>query len=54
VADHVIDLCGEPGTGGTGLQNLRECIQWAEQKFNFEPKMKKVILVAEQNMIRLA
>jgi hypothetical protein len=38
----VIDLCGEPVTGGTGLQNLRECIQWAEQKFNFEPKLKKV------------
>jgi hypothetical protein len=41
-SDHVIDLCGEPVTGGTGLQNLRECIQWAEQKFNFEPKLKKV------------
>jgi len=39
--DHVIDLCGPPATGGTGLQNLRECIQWAEDKFNFEPKIKK-------------
>jgi len=39
--DHVIDLCGTPKEGGTGLQNLRECIQWAEEKFNFEPKMKK-------------
>jgi len=39
--DHVIDLCGEPATGGTGLQNLRECIQWTEQKFNFEPRIKK-------------
>lgn len=39
--DHVIDLCGEPSSGGTGLQNLRECIQWAEQKFNFEPRAKK-------------
>merc|ERR1712192_185574 len=28
--------------GGTGLQNLRDCIQWAEEKFNFERvKMKK-------------
>jgi hypothetical protein len=41
-SDHVIDLCGEPVTGGTGLQNLRVCIQWAEQKFNFEPRLKKV------------
>jgi len=39
--DHVIDLCGEPSSGGTGLQNLRDCIQWTEQKFNFEPKIKK-------------
>lgn len=39
--DHVIDLCGTPKEGGTGLQNLKECIQWAEEKFNFEPKMKK-------------
>jgi len=39
--DHIIDLCGEPSTGGTGLQNLRECIQWTEQKFDFEPKIKK-------------
>ncbi|XP_023341623.1 paladin isoform X2 [Eurytemora carolleeae] len=39
--DHILDLCGEPATGGTGLQNLRECIQWAETKFNFEPKNKK-------------
>jgi len=39
--DHVIDLCGTPKEGGTGLQNLRECIQWTEEKFNFEPKIKK-------------
>jgi len=39
--DHIIDLCGEPSSGGTGLQNLRECIQWTETKFNFEPKIKK-------------
>jgi len=39
--DHIINLCGTPACGGTGLQNLRECIQWAEQKFNFEPKLKK-------------
>jgi len=39
--DHVIDLCGTPKEGGTGLQNLRECIQWTEEKYNFEPKMKK-------------
>jgi len=39
--DTVIDLCGTPKEGGTGLQNLRECIQWAEEKFNFEPKIKK-------------
>ena len=40
--DHVIDLCGTPKEGGTGLQNLRECIVWTEEKFNFEPKLKKV------------
>jgi len=39
--DRVIDLCGTPKEGGTGLQNLRECIQWTEEKFNFEPKLKK-------------
>ena len=39
--DRVIDLCG-PGPKGTGLQNLRECIVWTEEKFNFEPKLKKV------------
>jgi len=39
--DHIIDLCGTPKEGGTGLQNLRECIQWTEEKFNFEPKLKK-------------
>lgn len=39
--DHVIDICGTPKEGGTGLQNLRECIQWTEEKFNFEPKIKK-------------
>jgi len=39
--DHVIDLCGTPKEGGTGLQNLRECIQWTEEKYNFEPKLKK-------------
>ncbi len=26
---------------GTGLQNLRECIIWTKQKFDFEPKMKR-------------
>ena len=26
---------------GTGLQNLRECIVWTKQKFDFEPKVKK-------------
>ena len=26
---------------GTGLQNLRECIVWTKQKFDFEPKKKK-------------
>ena len=26
---------------GTGLQNLRECIGWTKQKFDFEPKIKK-------------
>ena len=41
--DHIIDLCGTPKEGGTGLQNLRECILWTEEKFNFEPKIKKVI-----------
>ena len=40
--DHIIDLCGTPKEGGTGLQNLRECIVWTEEKFNFEPKLKKV------------
>ena len=39
--DHIIDLCGTPKEGGTGLQNLRECIVWTEEKFNFEPKLKK-------------
>merc|ERR1712080_290870 len=40
--DHVIDQRGTPKEGGTGLQNLRDCIQWAEEKFNFERvKMKK-------------
>merc|ERR1719445_1736472 len=39
--DHIINLCGTPKEGGTGLQNLRECIQWTEEKFNFEPKLKK-------------
>eukprot|EP00088_Acartia_fossae_P005431 TRINITY_DN12404_c0_g1_i1.p1 TRINITY_DN12404_c0_g1~~TRINITY_DN12404_c0_g1_i1.p1 ORF type:complete len:439 (-),score=124.22 TRINITY_DN12404_c0_g1_i1:160-1476(-) len=39
--DHFLDLCGDPASGGTGLQNLRECIQWTETKFNFEPKIKK-------------
>jgi len=39
--DYFLDLCGEPSSGGTGLQNLRECIQWTETKFNFEPKIKK-------------
>jgi len=39
--DYFLDLCGEPASGGTGLQNLRDCIQWTETKFNFEPKIKK-------------
>ena len=26
---------------GTGLQNLRECIQWTQQKHDLEPKRKK-------------
>ena len=43
--DHIIDLCGTPKEGGTGLQNLRECIVWTEEKFNFEPKLKKVCIV---------
>ena len=38
--DHVIDLCGIPPKG-TGLQNLRECIIWTKQKYDFEPKIKK-------------
>lgn len=38
--DNVIDLCGTPPKG-TGLQNLRECIVWTKQKFDFEPKKKK-------------
>lgn len=38
--DHIIDLCGVPPMG-TGLQNLRECIQWTQQKFDFEPRKKK-------------
>jgi len=38
--DKVIDLCGTPPMG-TGLQNLRECIQWTQQKHDFEPKRKK-------------
>ena len=42
--DHIIDLCGTPKEGGTGLQNLRECIVWTEEKFNFEPKLKKVCI----------
>merc|ERR1712088_1106504 len=39
--DKIIDLCGEPATGGTGLQNLRECILWTQQKHDFEPKKKR-------------
>ncbi|XP_040565703.1 paladin [Lepeophtheirus salmonis] len=39
--DKLIDLCGTPAEGGTGLQNLRECIQWSQTKFDFEPKIKK-------------
>eukprot|EP00095_Tigriopus_kingsejongensis_P011137 maker-scaffold534_size144770-snap-gene-0.28 protein:Tk11137 transcript:maker-scaffold534_size144770-snap-gene-0.28-mRNA-1 annotation:"hypothetical protein EUTSA_v10005753mg" len=38
--DHIIDLCGEPPKG-TGLQNLRECIIWTKDKYDFEPKVKK-------------
>ena len=49
--DHIIDLCGTPKEGGTGLQNLRECIQWTEEKFNFEPKLKKVSC-ARQNIMQ--
>ena len=47
--DRVIDLCGTPKEGGTGLQNLRECIQWTEEKFNFEPKLKKVFCYFHKN-----
>jgi len=38
--DHIIDLCGVP-PAGTGLQNLRECIQWTQTKHDFEPKKKR-------------
>merc|ERR1719430_1030468 len=33
--DHVIDMCGTPKEGGTGLQNLRDCIQWGEDEEAF-------------------
>eukprot|EP00096_Caligus_rogercresseyi_P016534 TRINITY_DN922_c0_g2_i1.p1 TRINITY_DN922_c0_g2~~TRINITY_DN922_c0_g2_i1.p1 ORF type:complete len:437 (+),score=83.49 TRINITY_DN922_c0_g2_i1:206-1516(+) len=39
--DKLIDLCGTPSEGGTGLQNLRECILWSQTKYDFEPKLKK-------------
>ena len=39
--DHIIDVCGEKATGGTGLQNLRECILWTQIKHDFEPKKKR-------------
>jgi len=38
--DHIIDLCGVPPVG-TGLQNLKECIQWTQTKHDFEPKKKR-------------
>jgi len=38
--DHIIDLCGVP-PAGTGLQNLKECIQWTQTKHDFEPKKKR-------------
>ena len=41
--DRVIDICGT-FPKGTGIQNLRECIVWTEEKFNFEPKLKKVCI----------
>ena len=47
--DHIINLCGTPKEGGTGLQNLRECIVWTEEKFNFEPKLKKVNILQNVN-----
>ena len=30
----VIDLCGTPKEGGTGLQNLRDCIQVIEIEYD--------------------
>ena len=39
--DKIIDLCGTPNRGGTGLQNLRECIMWTKEKHEFEPKAKR-------------
>jgi len=40
VLDHIIDLCGtEPE--GTGLQNLRTCINWTKEKYDAEPDAKK-------------
>jgi len=33
--DHVINLCGDPPKG-EGLQNLRECINWAKEKHDGE------------------
>jgi len=40
ILDHIIDLCGtEPE--GTGLQNLRQCINWTKEKYDAEPDAKK-------------
>merc|ERR1712212_1015819 len=40
ILDHIIDLCGtEPE--GTGLQNLRQCINWTKEKYDSEPDAKK-------------
>lgn len=40
ILDHIIDLCGtEPE--GTGLQNLRQCIDWTKEKYDAEPEAKK-------------
>merc|ERR1711973_903597 len=40
--DHIIDLCGTPKEGGTGLQNLRECIVWTEA--NVQKFYRKILL----------
>jgi hypothetical protein len=38
--DYILNLCGEPPRG-EGLQNLRECINWAKEKYDSEPEEKK-------------